>query len=151
MKSQMELFGIAMVVVVLTLGLFLFLGLRSQRNVNIQESYATTKIAQNMLNVMLEVKTDCGVTMSEIIKDSANLDSLCSPSSKEYAEAYLGNLFAVTLEKWNKPYLFTAKQGSDELIRIQYLDCDETKEKEAPGVQPIPSVPPIIVRLDICK
>lgn len=151
MKSQMELFGVAMLAVVLTLGFFIYIGVSSRQSNEIKETYTSTKLAQNMLNVMLETKTSCGIPLTEILKDCYGSNSLCYGDSCEYAKEFINNTFEVTLRKWNMPHLLTVKQGTSEKIRVQYLGCDDTKEKEAPGIQPIPSMPPIIIRLDLCK
>lgn len=151
-KSQMEIFGLAIIVVIITVAFFAYIGLKLRKPKDISSSYVDVEVAQRFVDSILDIKTECGASLTDIIKDCASTTpDLCPPDSCTYAHDTLQNAIDVTLAEWKKPYRLTVQQQGSPLFPEISSDCDDSMEREAPGIQPIPAVPMITVKLDICK
>jgi hypothetical protein len=158
-KSQAELFGIIVVVVIVAVGMVLFFSLSKPKS---QSNPIDSQISQTMLNSMMKSYVDCnrmggGIALRDLIKKCANRLEACSFGSYsktcEYANKLMENILDSTLKEWKKPYRLSISAGGavDDLPDIVNGVCSDSSEKEAPGIFPIPDSPTIIVRLDICK
>lgn len=151
-KSQMEIFGLAIVIVIITIGFMFYLSSSFGKKNSSSSSYVNVETAQRFIDSVLDAQTECGSSLTDIIKDCAGTNHLCQPvDSCEYARETLVNSFAHTLDIWKKDYRLTVKMGDTNLIEPLVQSCTENMEREAPGIQPIPNIPMIMVRLDICR
>ncbi len=155
-RSQMEIFGLAIIIVIITIAFFFYIGTRVKKPKSVSASYVNVEVAQRMVDALLDTKTDCRAKISEILRDcqSSNPDMCTAPGlsdSCEYAHATLQNALDNTLKKWNKQYRLTVTQSGSDLIPPIENGCDETMEMETPGIQPVPALPMISVKLEICK
>jgi hypothetical protein len=171
-KSQMEIFGIALIVIIMALAMFFFISSRLKAS-NIKQGYMDTEMAQNMLNTIFRTKTECGLSVSDVAKDCATGGSKCdmctsSPCPPRYAGItnscnYLNftvtNILEGTLKLWQKPYYFTITYKKNAGTEGPLLNspissggCNLNKEREAPGMQYIPVTDGrLTAQLVICK
>lgn len=109
-KAQMEILGIAVVILIILVGAMLFFVLMvpsSSRSVVVD--VARTEIGANTLNTLLKTTTPCKkLTISELISDcidGASIDCLAQ-NSCEYLQGQVSIILQETLNKWNIDYQF---------------------------------------------
>ena len=119
-KSQFEIMGIAVIVVILILGMLIFFVLnQNQRQENIIKTYSNTEFAQNFIEVYLKTTTDCGKrSAGELVMACAKGSAItCSDGLTSCAKA--AEVAQVTLDAtvktYNKQYGFKAAKISGEL------------------------------------
>jgi hypothetical protein len=154
-RSQMEIFGIAIVVVIMVIAFFFYIGTKLKKPVSVSEGFIDVEVSQRFVDAILNSRTECRAPVSDIIRDCAGTrKDLCAPrNSCDYAEETIKNALDSTLSVWKKSYRFTVKQGGNDLIPpiSSAKPCTDDMEKEAPGIQPVPAMPIITVQLEICK
>lgn len=160
--GQSEIFGLIIIVILLTLGMVFIISAKStQDKKNRKSNYLDQTLAQNTINAMLNMKTECkpglntGIKLSQLIIDCADRQAIfCTSTSEtscEYINRTIKNLLDLTLEKWNKAYYFNI---SDTGISFSTKKCNPRSryEREPPGKQPIPiRTKSIQMYLMICK
>lgn len=120
MKAQTEIFGLAIVVLLLSVGLLFAIGFMTKKEPStIKKEFTQTEVGYNFLGVMLETTTDCDdLSVTELIKDCAENDvgsrrSCDYGNSCEHVEYLLQEFFLrKTLNKWGYNYNLTI-QGAD--------------------------------------
>jgi hypothetical protein len=80
-KSQMEAFGLAVIVVLITIGFFIFLSLRNQNpSPDIKKDYIVDQTATNFINSIVNVDVkecyDSGYTVSKLLKACATNEKI---------------------------------------------------------------------------
>ena len=157
-KSQAEIMGLAVIVVLITLGLLFVIRFTIfQPKPEIKEEYTKTELTANILNAMLKTTTDCNnQDITELLQDCAAFrDVYCSINgdygdSCYYLEYFIPNILEKTLDEWKRSYEFKAgtKQNPD-LLSFSSGDCTGERETK---LYPIPTdVGPVTVRLSICS
>jgi len=152
-KAQMEVFGLAIVVILIFIGIvFVIKFYKPASTEDIKSKYVDEVIAQNMLTSIFSLNTTCSLDMAELAKD-CYLDGsyLCgSKRSCEYVNDTISNILENTLEEWKKPYEFYIS-GTD--INKTYGNC--SRLKKVPGQYIISLYPEkkgsVTARLDICR
>ncbi len=157
-KAQMEILGIAVVILIIIVGLLLMIMLISpfeQRSVIVD--VARTEMGANTLNTLLKTNTGCRqMTVSELITDCVdgpNAD--CSGAdSCEYAKTITAFILKQTLTAWRVDYQYNVlvPSGADfeakPEMNIQTRQCTQKDHFE----QPIPThVSMVKVSLDLCR
>lgn len=158
-KSQMEILGLAVVVVlILVATIFVVRFLVVKAPAEHRKGFVSAELASNMLNTFLKTSApDCSqLTMTELLQDCAQGETItCSNNEKEksckFVESTATTIFDETFKKWNIKY---------EFLVCRDINCKDTphlsKIGEACGAEkksklyPIPSTPPIYAKLDIC-
>ncbi|MBS1266903.1 MAG: hypothetical protein MAG795_00872 [Candidatus Woesearchaeota archaeon] len=155
-KAQTEIIGLAIIIVIITLGLLFYLRLsRKDPNISsVSTDYRTTKLASNLLSVILRTTDDCqDLEIKELFQACAeDITSIqyCDTNdpcerAKELVE---GEILAQTVEEWGIPYHFTAKIEAETKIE-NGTRCPGQRQTER---YPIPTDKgPMILRLDICQ
>ena len=162
-KSQMELMGIAIVVILLSLVLLFvvrFVILRPPAEIT--QEFSESETAANFLNTLLKTNApDCsGVKFSTLFQDCTedypDGEILCnSRYSCEHIRQSLATLFTDTLEKWKINYYFTVYKDPDDPENTMLEDLTfgtECTGNRKVKIQPLP-VPPetIYLALFICS
>ena len=106
-KSQMEILGLAIVVVLIlvaTIFVIRFLVLRTPTNY--RAGFVSSELASNMRNTFLKTAAkDCSqLTMTELLQDCAQGRSITCDNSQDsckFVESTAKKIFEATLEKWN--------------------------------------------------
>ncbi len=122
-KSQMEIMGLLIIIILFSLGLLFAVRFMSTRErSSVHESFATTELAANMLNAMLKTTVyDCkGADMTDLFRDCAAYPSIdCDDDGNVYSQFNMSDscyklerdiiyIFNQTLDSWKKNYLFKA-------------------------------------------
>ncbi len=152
-KAQMEVFGLAIVVILIFIGIvFIIKFYKPASTEEIKSKYVDEVLAQNMVTIIFSLNTTCSLDMSELAKDCyLGGDYLCKDRySCKYVNDTISRILENTLEEWEKPYEFYIS-GTN--IKRSYGNC--SKLKKVPGQFIISLYPEekgsIIARLDICR
>ena len=156
-KSQAEIVGLVIIVLLITIGLLFvvkFVVLREPSD--IKEEFVHSELASNMINVLLKTTTDCrGSSVTDLFQDCAgfveridcNDDNV--PDSCDKVDETIEMIFNNSLEKWNKPYEFKAVVGSKTIRERSYGKCQNTNRESK--TYPIPTDRGTLsIKLDIC-
>ncbi|MBR9699305.1 hypothetical protein GOV09_02525 [Candidatus Woesearchaeota archaeon] len=167
-KSQMELMGLAIVVVLLSL-VFLFVVrfvILRPPSEPIGKEFAESEMAANFLNAMMETNNpDCSdIKMSTLFQDCANNppDGRIRCSNPDayscfYLRNKLGELFGSTFNSWNINYNFYASFDPNDIEGtskdILTFDDDDCTGNRRMKQQPLPLNPPntLYLSLFICE
>ena len=157
-KSQAEIVGLVIIVLLITIGLLFvvkFVVLREPSE--LKKGFVHSELASNMINVLLKTTTDCkGSSVTELFQDCAGFERIdCNddnvPDSCDKVDETIEMIFNNSLEKWNKPYEFSAYLvGSKPIIEKSYGKCPRNIDRES-KTYPIPTDRgTLFIQLDIC-
>jgi len=138
-KAQMEVFGLAMVVILIFIGMVLVVVLyKPSSSSDLRAAYSDEVIAQNMITAMFNLNTTCSLDMEELAKNCHLSNSyLCDGKyACEYFQDIASNIFENTLEVWKEPYTFEIEETP---IQLSYGNC--STYKKVPGTHHIPLSP----------
>ena len=153
-KSQMEILGLAIVVVLIliaTIFVVRFLVLRTPTEY--RKGFVSSELASNMLNTFLKTAAkDCSqLTMTELLQDCAQGRSIAcdnGQNSCKFVESVAKKIFEATLEKWNTNYEFLAYTDINSPLIKLGKPCRAEKRSK---LFPIPiSTATMYTKLDIC-
>jgi len=158
-KSQMEIMGLALVVILISLGLLFavkFTALKPATS-GARQAYTKTVKAANMLNTLLKTSTDCagGATVTQLIQDCASTPQItCGvDNSCDYSRSVIQTIFDDTLIAWGRldaDYYFEVQKGGAPLPDIAPFGIKCTGSKESKN-QPIPIPGGLVtVTLELC-
>lgn len=156
-KSQAEIVGLVIIVLLITIGLLFvvkFVVLREPSD--LKKTFVHSELASNMVNVLLKTTTDCkGSSVTELFQDCAVFERIdCNddniPDSCEKVNETIEWILTKSLENWNKQYEFRAYIPGNEPIS-SYGSCDEKADRES-KTYPIPTDmgSTLFIKLDIC-
>ena len=153
-KSQTEIIGLAIVVVLLIIGMtFVIRFMLAKEPVDYKKQFTQAEIASNMLNTFLKsTSKDCnGLTMTELLQDCGHSKSIFCQNGKvscDYAEETAQEVFNKTLDAWNLDYEFKAFQQEESPIFTLGSPCHASKKSKT---FPIPTGSgTLFVKLDVC-
>jgi len=156
-KSQMEIMGLALVVILISLGLLFairFTALKPATS-GARKTYIKTIKAANMLNTLLKINTNCaaGASVTQLIQDCASAEQIeCNgDTSCTYVEGIINDIFTNTLIAWGsseEDFYFEVKEGINNVIGPIGNTCPSIKESKN---QPIPIPGGLVtVTLELC-
>ncbi len=145
-RGQMEIIGIALVVILVSLGLLFMISFSLQRREStIKQTYTHTEMASNVINTVLNTKVESckGMLVAELLSECARMgdgaldceDASFTPSGGYLwhndtctkAEAVIGFVLNSTLKVWQKPHhMYTSGLDMD----FMYENCDKTNLEE---------------------
>lgn len=153
-KSQTEIIGLAIVVVLLIIGMtFIIRFMLAKEPVDYKKQFTQAEIASNMLNTFLKsTSRDCnGLTMTELLQDCGHSKSIFCQDGRAscgYAEAAATEVFNSTLDSWNLDYELLAFQQEESPIFTLGKACPASKKSKT---FPIPTGSgTLFVKLDVC-
>lgn len=168
-KSQMEIMGLVVIVILITLGMFFVVRFMiTKQPSEIKKSYTRTEIAANILNSLLKTNAkDCyGMTTTQLLQDCAvNKDTPTNQvkcendqNSLEYVQIIIETIFNETLISWGnqsfdlKIYIDTNNNNvMDEEERIlQHTNQGCSGEKEAKQSYIPTDVGIMTINLEVC-
>jgi hypothetical protein len=138
-KSQIEMMGFAIIIILVIIGLFLFISFRIMSSPKESISQADQSFIINFVSVFPEIdSTGCG-KMSDVIQQCAmnRVTAGCQNPCQEL-EIAANAILDKTLRRWEIPFDFFIKTRDGTLVDISSPDCNEDTERYAPQVQPIP-------------
>ena len=173
-KSQMEIMGLALVVILISLGLLFavkFTALKPATS-GARQAYTKTVKAANMLNTLLKTTSlDCpgGATITQLIQDCATAggsqihcdDIIGTPGAEDscaHVKRIIGDddevspkgIFGATFVEWGQDFYFTVKKGDISVVGIPPVGTECTGAKEHKD-QPIPIPGELVtVTLELC-
>lgn len=158
-KAQFEMIGMAIVVTLVILGMFIAIRLQMFSTPStIQTEYGQVQLASNFLNTMLITNTDCGDRiMRELLIDCAHNKAIkCdNEDSCTRAEKIMDQILSKTLDEWNAKYLLTLKTKGSQIAGIDEKrnDCvPDEMDTEMPGIYyyNLEGGKTLTIRLDLC-
>jgi hypothetical protein len=169
-KAQMEMIGIALVVVIIIIGFLFVLKSMSKPPAEVQAGFVRAHIAQDVLNAMSIADANCGgLDMTELIKAcvEGEREVACGDPCIVFRDS-VQVILSSTLEKQKLPYRFRVYKQSeppkDESESVsglffEYSGCNTTSIrrgyyaiKEKPGWQIIPSnTGDVKMMLEVCS
>lgn len=151
-KSQMEILGLAIVVLLVTLAMvFVIRFLALSEPEDIRSGVVESQVASNYITTYLKTSVEgCnGLSITDLLQDCAIGGNICNgQDSCQKAEEVAETIFLSTFDAWNTQYGFEV-----------YLDEDNPKIELGPGCTgerrsklfPLPTgVSPLFVKLDLC-
>lgn len=123
-KGQSEIMGLAMIVVLITFGLLIFVAfsMRSESK-NVATEFTFKQLPVLLNNAILEThvpEDECfGEKIQKLLIMSAeksNIQCLTKQSTKEYSKEKITKILKDTLDQWNMEYIFTVYTGKDHKI-----------------------------------
>jgi hypothetical protein len=152
-KSQTEMMGIVVVVILITLALLFVLSFIVLRKPStLKKQYTQSEIAANTLNALLETTTPCNrQRVRELLQDcAANAPgTIYCPGglySCDYTESVINELFDKTLAAWNIQFEFTATLTN---IKVSRGYCSGEKKSQSQFIPTDAGV--MTAKLDICS
>jgi len=156
-NGQMEILGLAVIIILITLAGLFVVRFVILKPAEISKDYTMKSLAVDTITAMLRTNTLChGESIKDLLMDCAEGPNILTcPGSKkscEYVNETIEDILTKTLNIWNKNYIFNASQAG---IYFENGNC--TKVLMKPGgkkesaVQPLPTHPPMEVRLDVCE
>lgn len=151
-KAQMEIMGLALIIVLLTLGILFVVQFMvpKEEERSIAQSYAETQLAANILNSILKsTAEDCNnQVLTTLFQDCASGASIvCNDgtSSCYYINKTVEYILNETLVVWNKDFWFTASKTPV----VFGESCRGERESTQIPIQTDAGT--MIVRVDICR
>lgn len=166
-RAQIEIMGLVIIVVLVVIGLFFSLALRSPTESRpVSQVYSDEKLASDFLITFLETtEPTCSATMRDIAIDCIRYNvsgqhryNCKGLDSCAFINDSLHNISSNTLDPWGISYVLsfthTIGEETEELVRVDHTQCDDSRDQSAPGIQPIPlygSAPgSALMKLEIC-
>ena len=153
-KSQMEILGLAIVVVlILVATIFVVRFLVIKAPTEYRKGFVSSELASNMLNTLLKTSAkDCSqLTMTELLQDCAQSRSIICDNGQDsckFVESTSKNIFENTLDKWSMEYEFLAYTDANQPLLKLGKPCRSEKRSK---LFPIPiSTATMYAKLDIC-
>ena len=157
-KAQMELMGLAIIVVIMVIAMFFAIGfLMSAPKKSVVKSFEDDQLATNFIVALLKTSA-CDVTVEKLIYDcSLNQVLDCdggTDNSCAHLETVVEDIKNATLDEWGVVYDLHIDMPSSTDIRHTVPECVGQVEKATQGFQPISLYPAPVqakVTLDICR
>lgn len=152
-RAQIEVMGLAVIVVLVALGLFFVIALSLNNDPEQpKQEFTNSQLAKNFLTSFVRSDTPCG-SMADLIQDAAVQNNLqCNGvSSKEYVNQTAAYYLEQTLDVWGYTYNFSIPRAGIEIIPGE--DCTSDRDKWGTGYQPLSAYPygDIDIFLDLCS
>ena len=164
-KSQMEIMGIAFVVILAVIGLMFMISSSLKPSKQVRQEYEQSQMGQNMAAALVKTTAECGYDMSELIEDCAGMDQLvCGQDdngndmgSCSFVSAKFNDILADTAGIYGYDYELSIYRNNDETDEVMQKlvntpeGCAGKKIKN-PGIYPLPAYSGmmITVKLKIC-
>ena len=118
-KAQMEILGLAVVVVIMLAAAMIYLRLSAtKKDIDYRKPFASSEIASNMINTFLDTTSkDClQLSMTGLLQDCAQSTGLVcdnGQNSCDYLKETANEIFSKTLDRWKIKYEFMACTSFD--------------------------------------
>ena len=156
-RSQMEIFGLVLIIILVTLGL-LFAVVVMTRPSDTGVSYVKeSMMASNFLNTMLSTSAiGCGSrTVRNVLQDcgASSTPSICANGMNtcEFAKDIISQMLSSTLGKWGKDYHFFIEGPAGlKSVNIKTADCTGEIEGASRPEKVTPALD-MVVNLRVCR
>lgn len=135
-KSQMEMFGLAIIVILVFIGMMFLLMfyMRTPDTYSIKEKYNDQTMAQNLLDAVFSLNTTCSYDLQGMVKDCyvnygnpSMLYKCNNIDSCTYTSRVFNNTLNKTLVAWSKPFKMTVfGEEKGVIYEKEHLNCIES-------------------------
>lgn len=136
-RSQLEIFGILIVMMLLFMGMFFMMTTGATKKGNAKDSYIAHQVSANVLNSLLATKvvctTDYNLSMTELLQNCAKEnDIFCDQTTRlgmqqnrlvsacEFSNMTMYYILNMTLNKWKTSYILTILKDSESYTNSQF-------------------------------
>lgn len=155
-KSQMEIMGLAVVVVILLIGIVIFAKVGLNKPSQSRNDFISSELASNTINTFLKTSAkDCSqLTMSELLYDCARgTELICNDAANSdscrYVKLTADEVFMKTFDQWKVKYEFLAYVDINSPLVESGEEC---KGEKTSKIYPLPiATGQMFVKLDICR
>jgi len=108
-KSQMEIIGLVIIVLLISLALLFFLQFSLKKADSEKRTFTSAQLASNMINAIAKTTTSCSQkTISQLYTDCAeNPNLVCGQENIcDFAGRKVSEILNLTLVEWNKKFRF---------------------------------------------
>ena len=154
-KSQMEIIGLAVVVILITLAMIFVIRFSVlNKPEDLKKDFTQTQLSSNMVNTFLKsTSRNCnGLSMTELLQDCAQIQGIyCGNElpSCEYVLEAAREVFGSTLNAWNLDYEFKTYIDENSPIFSLGETCPGAKKSKLFLVPT--SAQTLSIKLDICN
>ena len=159
-RGQMEIFGLVVIVILLSIGLLFAIIILTKTPVRDVQRVKESVMASNFLNTMMGTTSPCNKRPVRVLLQDCALSGpewvsayTCPDGKKtcELAQEMIDDMLNKTLKKWGKEYKFFIT-GTDavEKITIESSECEGEREG-ASRPEKVRTGLDIIVSLHICQ
>lgn len=156
-KSQMEIIGLAIVIILLILGfVFVVKFVMNNEPTNYRERFIPSQLASNTLNAFLNSNSpDCSnMAIRELLRDCAQGETILCTNGLGSCD-YVGNvaqtIFLNTLDVWNYDYHYLVFLLNNENSPIHELGLPCPRERQRKQFFIPTSLGVLTARIDICS
>lgn len=157
-KSQMEIMGLALIIVLISLGFLFFVkfSIREADSPNVRKSVTESALASNLISTLLATTAqDCSLfEIKELIHDCAsNHQVVCenTQTSCQYLDSFFDQIFADTLVAWERSYEFDVTNIPDPYdFNSAYGSCSGELESKFFAI-PVEGGQNVVLTLNICS
>ncbi len=152
-KSQMEIMGLAIVVLLITIGMLFVVKINiGKKPAEFKAEFTSKQLAQNTVTAFLSTNTsDCsGMSITELLQDCVQSQTDCDNGEVSclYVKNAASEIFEKTLDTWKADYYFSV-YFPDERAIIEL--GEECKGDKKPGWGYTPTARgTLYTKLDIC-
>jgi hypothetical protein len=155
MKAQFEAMGLAVIVILISLGMVFLLLFSSDEKSQAPQQYEEQQTAQSVIDAMLQTNIeDCDLNVAEIIEDAMIRNRNPCGDSYQVLDNAAGIMLNDTLEKRGVYYNFTVQEEGNDIFYSKG-NCDAVRSDHfAPGVQTLslyPTTKVAKVTLTLCR
>jgi len=164
MKAQIEIMGLIVIVILITIGMFFYVALKQPApEKSLLQVYSNEKLAGDFLITYLEMtEPSCGVSMRQLVIDCVryNISTIsfydcADPDSCFIVNESIHSILERTLDPWSFNYEFrfsyTINDDRTTLIH-RNTGCTDYTPRDSPGIQGLPKIQDAVpeLQLDIC-
>jgi len=157
MKAQFEAMGLAVIVVLVSLGMIFLLYFSFDEDADVVERYGNEQLAQNVVNAMLDTNAaECDLDVADLLEDvTVWKRNPCGDSLQKIQEARNAVLEA-TLGRRNIAYNFTVLRHDGSVVEVldEKITCSFLQnQRDTPGRRTLtfyPAPQKATVILSIC-
>jgi len=158
-KSQMEIIGLVIIVILISLALLFVLQFSLKKPVSVKKSYTHATVASNEINALIKSNTNCSgrtmIAVSDLLKDCAlyhrqNGYMVCDNGMKscEFLDNTVDDILDKTLRAWGKDFKLTAIVSDTIVINKTGGTAQAAREVEMYPLQ-IPGMGIMFINLEI--
>ncbi|RJQ17581.1 hypothetical protein C4573_01225 [Candidatus Woesearchaeota archaeon] len=154
MKSQIEIMGLAVIIILVAVGFFFIISFKLNKpQIDHVQTLRDNQFAQQYVTSLVKTNTQCGFTITELMQDCAVFHNInCTVDSCTYLNRTLEVIANKTLLNWSYTYNLSINELHLEFQNPQ-RNCTATMPRAAQGFELITlyGLGDVMITLDVCK